>query len=169
MLKAVAANFAWDWDLFDQIALVLLIFATPVAVAMTLGVLAIRLRMPRPRWRRLSRQPGVVACLALALSWVAAGAYTVGNVLSNHPTAGTAPGLPPGTTFVRSSASFLEEFAVFGSVLGGFAVVVAWSTLVLVGRWRLEPTWLDRLGRLIGVAWVGMALAGWFVIRAGVF
>src|SRR5262249_12364931 len=40
--------------------------AFPVLVALTLAVLLWRLRLPRPRWRRLMRQPGVAAvCAAL--------------------------------------------------------------------------------------------------------
>jgi hypothetical protein len=52
-------------------------------------------------------------------------------------------------------------------LLGGFGVVVAWITLVLVGRWRPEPTWLDRLGRAVGIVWILMAQLTWFVIRRG--
>ena len=170
LIKAIASNFAWEWNLFDQAVPGLLIFAMPAAVTMTLGVLALRLRKPRPRWRRLARQPGIVAYFALALSWVAAGAYAVVGALSNVPTVATpatAPGLPPGTSFAWVLLSYHQEFTVLGSVLAGFAVVVAWATMILVGRWRPEPTWLDRLGRLVGVAWMGMALAGWFAIRTG--
>ena len=29
----------------------------------------------------------------------------------------------------------------------GFAVAGAWLALLLVGRWKAEPTWIDRLGR----------------------
>jgi hypothetical protein len=30
-------------------------------------------------------------------------------------------------------------------------VIVAWATLGLTGRWRPEPSWLDRAGRAIGL------------------
>lgn len=44
-----------------------LILASPFAIAWTLAILGLRLRHPsRPRWRRLIRQPGLVAGLAAA-------------------------------------------------------------------------------------------------------
>ena len=40
----------------------------------------------------------------------------------------------------------------------GLAVTVAWTGLALSGRWQPEPNWLDRAGRLIGLAWVGLMI-----------
>jgi hypothetical protein len=40
----------------------------------------------------------------------------------------------------------------------GLAVTVAWSMLALSGRWQSEPTWLDRAGRTLGLAWVVLML-----------
>jgi hypothetical protein len=34
------------------------------------------------------------------------------------------------------------------------AVVVTWAMLAVGGRWRPPPTWLDRDGRLTGLAWI---------------
>ena len=36
------------------------------------------------------------------------------------------------------------------------SVVVAWSALVLSGRWCAEPTWIDRAGRALGLGWIGL-------------
>ena len=33
-------------------------------------------------------------------------------------------------------------------------IIGAWVTLALVGRWRPQPTWTDRLGRGIGACWL---------------
>jgi hypothetical protein len=38
------------------------------------------------------------------------------------------------------------------------AVVVAWVILLLSGRWRSEPSWIDRLGRALGVFWIVWAV-----------
>lgn len=37
------------------------------------------------------------------------------------------------------------------------AVGLAWLGLGLSRAWPSEPTWIDRLGRLLGVAWLGTA------------
>jgi hypothetical protein len=34
------------------------------------------------------------------------------------------------------------------------AVAGAWLALVLSGRWRPEPDWIDRAGRAFGVCWI---------------
>jgi hypothetical protein len=34
------------------------------------------------------------------------------------------------------------------------AVAATWITLAIVGRWRPERTWDDRLGRSLGVVWI---------------
>jgi hypothetical protein len=38
------------------------------------------------------------------------------------------------------------------------AVAIAWAVLWRSGNWRPEPTWIDRLGRALGVIWIGSAL-----------
>ena len=43
----------------------------------------------------------------------------------------------------------------------GFAVAGAWFALLLSGRRRPEPTWLDRLGRAIGWLWLGLSVVLW--------
>ena len=38
------------------------------------------------------------------------------------------------------------------------AVLATWLALAVVGRWNPERAWDDRLGRLLGVVWVGFYL-----------
>jgi predicted transporter len=33
-------------------------------------------------------------------------------------------------------------------------VVATWSMMALDRRWRPEPSWIDRTGRLIGIYWI---------------
>ena len=42
----------------------------------------------------------------------------------------------------------------------GYATAASWITLVLAGVWRPRAHWLDRLGRFLGVLWIGMGLTG---------
>ncbi len=41
---------------------------------------------------------------------------------------------------------------------GGWGVAAAWIALAFNGRWRPERSWIDRLGRGLGVFWLGSAL-----------
>ena len=43
--------------------------------------------------------------------------------------------------------------------LFGLAVLASWVTLVAGRRWRPEPSWVDRLGRALGLLWVLLGLA----------
>ena len=44
--------------------------------------------------------------------------------------------------------------------LAGFSVATSWITLALSGRCRTEQSWIDRLGRALGVVWIS-SLAVW--------
>ena len=85
----------------------------------------------------------MVACLASAAAWPVAGAFALGyhRFLRGSPWAGW-------------NALNLNFDVYVLSTLGGFAVAVAWATLALTRRWRPDPTWPDRLGRLVGLVWV---------------
>jgi hypothetical protein len=47
----------------------------------------------------------------------------------------------------------------------GFAVLGGWAVLVLSGRWRPEPSWIDRAGRIIGATWIGAVVLARFLFR----
>jgi hypothetical protein len=114
-----------------------------VASALMLALIPIRLARPRPPWRRLARQPGFVACWAIA--------------------AVLALGLVEGLFRVAFQGGFKQWGGVWpfhalwelGVVFRGpFAVAAAWLALALAGRWSPEASWIDRLGRALGLAWV---------------
>ena len=44
------------------------------------------------------------------------------------------------------------------------AVITSWLALLLSGRWRAEPSWLDRAGRVFGCYWVGLWLFRWYLV-----
>jgi hypothetical protein len=41
----------------------------------------------------------------------------------------------------------------------GYSVAAVWLLLALSGRWCVERSWIDRLGGLLGVMWIAVAIA----------
>lgn len=116
----------------------------PSLGAWTLGCLVLRLMRPRPPWRRCSRQPGGMACL------IAMAAVAVSTALSV-----TARGL---SSERYDDEAWLGWQIMIGSIAVGVAIFWCWATLLLSGRWRSEPSWVDRLGRLLGGLWLVVTL-----------
>jgi hypothetical protein len=112
-----------------------------VAMGM-LAVLALRLRKPRPSLRRVSRQPGAVACAA------ATGALSAGGLVAVTMQIIRAPGF-----------SDSQDYWPWAEEMIMPAVLASWLALAIGRRWRNEPSWIDRTGRLMGAFWLLLALA----------
>ena len=112
----------------------------------TLAFLAIRLRGPRPTIRRLTCQPGMAACCAVAIV-TAIDAISWGVFWLK---------LKP-----EDAQFMLARFWRLSRENPGPAVAATWLGLVLSRRWRPEPGWIDRIGRLIGVLWLLTILLDW--------
>jgi hypothetical protein len=93
--------------------------------AWTLAFLVMRLRKPRPSLNRLVKQPGIVACEVLLFGMI----LTICLALHDQ---------------------LLASVAMVSTAL---AIPVAWAILALRGRWTAEPSWIDRLGRGLGICW----------------
>jgi len=128
----------------------LMVVLVPCWVSVTLAVLGLHFRRPRPPWRRLTRSPGFVACVAVALVVMVVGARVLLSLLRGRLT-------PPGQALPPE----LDRLPA----LGGLAVLASWTSLALAGRWRADRGGLDRLGRLVGAAWVA-GLAVNFIIES---
>ena len=115
--------------------LILLIAAWPLPAMLTIGLMLIRLRAPRPRWRELSRQPGFVAGFAVAVA-------TSFNALF--------------LLVLSLKVSFSADFFMITIIPVGFGVGLAWSTLLLSGRWRVYPNRFELVGRIAGCYWIAM-------------
>lgn len=132
----------------------------PVLVTSTLALLGLRLASPRPRFRRLARQPGFAACVAVMLAFFAKilelvgaqfvfGSLTVfldGRLLINYFRAGN------GLTFPHMCISIL------------LAMVAVWGTLWATGGFRPEKSWIDRFGRVLGTLWIVLSLLRVFTL-----
>jgi hypothetical protein len=112
-----------------------------LVVGMTPIFFILRLRSPRAPWRSLLVQPGMVAALAMVfgLFWVTG---LVHMLIPGNIDAITGPWI----------------------VVGG-TVAAAWVTLALIRKWKAEPGWADRMGRILGAIAIGNALLGYMVYR----
>jgi len=117
----------------------------PCLVGWTGAFLVIRLRGPRPRRRRLIAQPGLVAAVAALSVLTIESILLIGSAKFDG-------------RFNWSSPSSINLFIVNGVVLlahhAGWAVLVSWLTLILIGQWRPERSWVDRGGRVLGCTWI---------------
>lgn len=126
----------------------------PLLAAWTPTCLIVQLIRPRPSWRRLSRQPGFVACLITTSAFVVmVVASSLAVWLSTRVPIGHHP-----DSFIRA--------LVLGGILAGSGVLWSWVTMTVCGICRRRATWTDRLGRLTGVAWVtiGVSSAAYFFL-----
>ena len=120
-------------------------------------ILVLRLRRTRPTLRRMACQPGVVACFTVA--FLGLGLYAnhqIEGMIAEHLM--PAGGPEPETFEIRIWFFFNSVSDEFG-----YVVAVAWSLLALGGRWRSEPGWLDRSGRVVGLCWIAWGIAGAFL------
>jgi hypothetical protein len=131
-----------------------LLGSSAAALTATLALIPLRLRVPRPQWERLWRQPGWVACAAVVLALAI----------------GIAQQLLEGAfVLIRLGPSRLDLASLFRNLLLGLAtkavysVAAAWATLWLVGDRESERGWIDRLGRLLGLYWISYPILAWIV------
>lgn len=132
----------WTLSRYSLNALALLsvamIAAFVVAVCLlfeTVALLLLRLAKPCPPLAALPRQPGVAACLAAL-----AGIYVF---------------LAAGPALSSPSTLLLWKLA---GLAPATCVVAAWSFLAMTGRMQAEPSWIDRAGRVLGVAWIAVSV-----------
>jgi hypothetical protein len=110
-------------------------YVSPLPAAWTLAALVLGLRSPRPPLHRLMRQPGAVAGSAATMLILIG---VVHYLLDLH------------------NPSWHEIPFEYTSFSVGSGVGAAWLTLALSRRWSPEPSWVDRLGRGLGVYWIAM-------------
>jgi hypothetical protein len=141
---------SWSWGICSFYGLAATVLV-PFCWSWTLALLAIHLRRPRPRRRRLASRPGAMACFAAGLTLVPAligplclclvsGSFSWADFQSTEWQKG------------------LGVFYIFLPAMTGFTVAGAWTCLILGRRWRAEPSWIDRAGRVLGVYWIGAIL-----------
>jgi hypothetical protein len=123
----------------------------PLLLSWTYAALVLRLRGPRPDIRRLARQPGFAALLTAAVcsayGWLDGLIHVIWDLA--NPWKNMNP---------------LEDLAEQGSKLfdgvwdPGSAVSAVWVFMALGQMCRREPSWIDRLGRILGGGWIAATL-----------
>ncbi len=125
--------------------------ASCLFVAWTLALLALRLAPPRPPSRRLVRQPGTIACAAAVAALALQGAWDLKPILLDPPR---------GAAFIWTVQSILSPYTI------AFAVAGSWLALAIAGRWRPEPSLIDRAGRFVAACWMIAAFGNIAIYRA---
>jgi len=105
--------------------------------------LIMRLKRPRAALRSMICQPGFAACAA-----------PVVIVLATLPLA-----------LLHPSGLAGQVIEIVGQVLLVGAAPLAWVFLVATRRWNPEPSWIDRLGRILGALWMVCIPAHLVLIR----
>ena len=139
----------------------------PYLAAMTLATLAMRMRSPRPRFRRIARQPGSVACMVALAVMVVIASWIAITILTGRVVKFTQHLIPLGSSIHERGDVGYPGYPFGGRVLVvwgdrvAFAVAGAWLAMIVVGSWKSEPTWIDRLGRGIGCLWIALFVLLW--------
>ena len=119
----------------------------PGVAVLTLVVLGLRLQHPRPALRRLARQPGFMAGCAVALVLVVRGLSFVAVVgryrLTSPPDWGCIPAHD--ARLQRSRHRLCRGCRLASSSVNR--------------RWHRERSWIDQIGLILGLYWVGRILA----------
>jgi hypothetical protein len=132
---------SWSWSVFmgRWLNLVLLNFLFCLLPAF----LILRLRRPRVPLRSIIGQPGFIACAM--------------------PVAFVVVALP--LSLVVPSGVGERAIEVAAQIVLPAAVPLAWVVLAIMRRWNPEPSWIDRMGRVLGVLWAFCLPAHLVLIR----
>jgi hypothetical protein len=141
-------------ELWGETAFTLDLLSLPFFTLWTLALLPIRLRAPRPRFRHLACQPGTVAAFAVGVSLLLI-ALQLLTIYCPH--------------VFGFDHRFDEDLLRVGVIYGvlnypGLSVLVSWLVLLIGRRWCSEPSWVDRVGRAMGVYWIAQSFLGVFLM-----
>jgi hypothetical protein len=121
------------------------LLAQPLMIAWAVGLLIVgHNRLREPSWR-LMRRPGVLACVMAVVMTLIALAIRYAAVY-----VAVRRGLPAPFGSATSTLLLVAQ----SSLATGFAILFSWTTLLVTGTWRPSSDWIDRSGRLLGLAWV---------------
>ncbi len=138
--------------------------AAPMVASLSMAVLLLRFRRPRPPMRTVVRQPGSAAMIATAAGLIVMGIEFVSNAVGWYAFRGESPWRKHGIAYdaIDDLARATPRIAV--------AVIAAWGLLRFGRLARPERSWLDRSGMLLGLLWIAMMIAqGWVELAGRLF
>jgi hypothetical protein len=115
-----------------------------VALPITWTLVALRFIGPRPTRARWFDPPGLSACFAVSAASLL-NSWCAWDVIFIRPSV-------PQDVFSLVALRVVEPLPLAAAVLG------TWSLLLINRRWRPEPSWIDRVGRCLGIYWLGAGL-----------
>jgi hypothetical protein len=149
-----------------------ILWTKPFAISVTATLVILRMIPPRPRLRRIARQPGFIACAAAVIAMAVRLAEAVLYCIMGYLTRSSSAMRLPAPPFARRDDSdwlnptgrilydaLVDDFPGIQPWMIAVAIVAAWFVLWANGKWRPEPSWLDRLGRLMGAYWIAVVVA----------
>ena len=157
----VAKRTPYDWyselvrEEYDELAicgkiLLLCLLTMPLVATVTLALIPIRLVGTSSSFRRLARQPGLMASCASGVTIAFIGLPVLVGALA------------AGASWDGVWRMLADEEEIYSATMyGGLAVFVSWMTLFVGGRWRAERSWIDRFGRAMGLSRNMAAIALW--------
>jgi hypothetical protein len=142
------------WTVSDVLECIAIagVLLSPCLMTWTPACLILRGRGPRPIRRRLRWPPGTLACVV-----------ATGTVLLSGAIIAAIGGYKLRTGRSHDAWTVYVVLLVSASIQASAAVPWCWATLWLCGRWRPERSWLDRLGRLLGVTWIALGMFCWLL------
>jgi hypothetical protein len=151
LLAGRPASRWWTETVWETLLEIELSVVTPSLAALSAACLGMTLRGRGEEHRRLVRRPGAMACL------LATTVFGISAALAAVVRVSTWPENP-------GSIRLLLSVIFFGAFHAGSAVWWGWLAMGVIGRWRPEPSWIDRLGRVLGAAWIVIAAIHGFMI-----
>jgi hypothetical protein len=127
----------------------------PLALSLSAAILLLGMKKPRPNIRRAFRRPGIAACaIALVYTLLSAVGYAVFLRFSYA--------LDRGVFDDANSAMLWIRIGMQPIFLVGGAIASIWIIMWLNGTWRAERSWIDRVGRALGLYWIILSVFfGW--------
>jgi hypothetical protein len=125
--------------------------AVPLIAAWTVALPALWICQPCPPFHRLVLQPGMAACTAATLALAISALYRIAEVAAHAVSLGQPLSFGDRGIWASISLDLIQRPSGVG-----IAVAAVWSWMILGRRWRPQPTWIDRLGRALGVYWLMM-------------
>jgi hypothetical protein len=120
-----------------------------ILVPLTIALIVSSLRDGRASRRDALQGVGFVSCVALVLAAILPVVYFVIRVAKAQEWL-TEEGINPDL-----AVGFNNMFGVL-KLEAGPMIAGAWLALALTGRWRVGPSWIDRVGCLVGACYILM-------------